>query len=231
LLKVFSTDALAFINGLAVAADKIPGGRVVSKAIFRFTIVVICSFILVFTGNHRAASAAPQEIRSQAVHTVGLGSSLSFNFFSNGTTATPESVIAADFNKDGKLDVAILDAAPRVSILSGLGSYGFGLILPANSVSANPISMAVGDFNGDGNLDLVTVGFGKISVLLGNGDLTFKPAIVQTIVSESFQRVAVGDFNKDGKLDLVITDMEGRKPQLGFFWATATELFPLLRSF
>jgi hypothetical protein len=189
----------------------------VSTAIFRFILIVICSLVLIFNGNRRAASAAPQEIHSQAIHPAKLGSPLSFNFFSNGATASPVSVIAADFNKDGKLDVAILDSLPRVSILSGLGSYGFGLILPPNTTAANPESMAVGDFNGDGNLDIVTVGFGKISVLLGNGDLTFKPAMLQSIISTSFQKVAVGDFNKDGKLDIVVTDMDATQTTIGVF--------------
>lgn len=180
---------------------------------------------MIFAGNHRAASAAAQELRPQAIHAGKLGNSISINFFSAGTTATPLSVIAADFNKDGKPDIAILDAAPRISILSGLGSYGFGLILPANSLPANPLSMAVGDFNGDGNLDLITVGFGKISVLLGNGDLAFKPPIVQTIVSTSFQKVAVGDFNKDGKLDIVITDMDASQTTIGVFMGNGDGTF------
>jgi hypothetical protein len=211
------TDALALNGGLQWPPKNNPGGPVVSKAIFRFTLIVICSVIFIISGNRRAASAAPQNILPQSIHIGKLGTPISVNFFSNGAQASPEAVIAADFNKDGKLDVAILDSLPRVSVLSGLGSYQFGLILPANATAANPLSMAVGDFNGDGNLDLVTVGFGKISVLLGNGDLTFKPAMVQSIISTSFQKVAVGDFNKDGKLDIVVSDMDVAQSTIGVF--------------
>jgi len=87
----------------------------------------------------------------------------------------PQAVVTADFNRDGKLDLATadynLDYNGTVSVLLGDGRGGFGA---ANhfAAGANPGSVAVGDFDNDGKLDLATANQGSwdVSVLLGNGD-------------------------------------------------------------
>jgi FG-GAP-like repeat len=69
----------------------------------------------------------------------------------------PHSVVAADFNGDHKLDMAVANGGDNtVSVLLGQGDGSFG---PATafSVGVEPYAVATGDFDKDGNLDLAVV--------------------------------------------------------------------------
>ena len=95
------------------------------------------------------------------------------------TGREPFSVAAADFNHDGKIDLAVTGYyASIVSILLGNGDGTFKSHVDYATGTA-PAVVAVGDFNGDGKADLVTANYnngqtGSASVLLGNGDGTFQ---------------------------------------------------------
>ena len=112
------------------------------------------------------------------------------------------SLVPADFNLDGDLDLVAASAGGGPSPVTLLG-YGHGAFNSIVSNTANPIyglSSAVGDFDGDGKLDLAVDGS---NILLGNGDGTFTPG-ASLDANGSF--VAAGDFNGDGKLDLAVCD-------------------------
>ena len=116
----------------------------------------------------------------------------------------PLAVVTADFNGDGRLDLATANAGDNtVSVLLGNAN---GTFQPAQNspTGTTPLSVAVGDFNADGKLDLATANACDVSVLLGNGDGTFQ-APSSTGVAGNPASVAVGDFNGDGKLDLGVT--------------------------
>jgi hypothetical protein len=91
--------------------------------------------------------------------------------------ANAASVVAADFNRDGKLDLAVVNASPlpgTVPVLLGLGNRFFQPPL-AFPVETNPSFVLVRDFNLDGNLDLAVANAasGSISVLMGLGNRLF----------------------------------------------------------
>jgi hypothetical protein len=123
------------------------------------------------------------------------------------TGAGPSSIAAADFNGDGKLDLAVANSGSNnVTILLGTGDGTFtAAASPATGMAPN--SLAVGDFNGDGVPDLAVAnaGSGNVTILLGNGDGTFKAAASPAADTGSTS-VTAADFNGDGKEDLVVAN-------------------------
>jgi len=127
------------------------------------------------------------------------------------TGIASSSVVIADFNGDGALDVALVSAGQvQVLLGNGDGSFRNGPTSPLSYVGRDGI--AAGDFNGDGKLDLVITaydpssqGYNFAGLLLGNGDGSFG-ALEQVAGSgTSFVgsiTAAVGDFNGDGNLDI-----------------------------
>jgi len=115
----------------------------------------------------------------------------------------------ADFNGDGKLDIAVVDNIGLVSILLGNGDGTFQARTDYSVGSLPWGSLAIGDFNEDGHLDIAVANSGSnsVSVLLGNGDGSFQPQIPASTGSFP-QGVVAGDFNRDGRLDLAVADLD-----------------------
>ena len=115
-------------------------------------------------------------------------------------------MVTADFNNDGKLDVAVLGTDPdgTISTLLGNGDGSFQPYLLDTFTTSQCIcrALAAGDFNADGKQDLVVLDDYTILSLLGNGDGTFASPI--TSPGEIKYKMVTGDFNGDGKLDLAM---------------------------
>ena len=120
--------------------------------------------------------------------------------------ANPTAVAVADFNADGRRDLAVT-VTNAVDILLGNGDGSFQAPVEYSVGSdRNPNSLALGDFNGDGFPDIVvgsvdSGGNGKVAMLAGNGDGTFRTA-VEYATAGSIEALLAADFNADGKLDI-----------------------------
>jgi hypothetical protein len=112
-------------------------------------------------------------------------------------------VIAADFNHDGHLDLAITTHGLAVYLGNGDGTFRGPVNYPAGPY---PEWATAGDFNSDGNVDLAVIDSEKsrVAILLGNGDGSFQKPIYFA-AGEATSSAAVGDFNGDGIPDLAVT--------------------------
>lgn len=128
--------------------------------------------------------------------------------------AYPASIVTADFNLDGYLDLAIADEGINaVSILLGDGNGNFGPTaympaIPLISTGNAPFALAVGYFNDNMYPDLAVTNLmdSTVSVLTGSGTGTFTPVATAFPVGLLPDAVGVGDFNNDGKPDIAVAN-------------------------
>jgi hypothetical protein len=136
----------------------------------------------------------------------------------------PGAVAVADFNGDGKPDLAVVNLGPlstsrsSLSVLLGNGDGSFQPAVTTDVLNNGPglgvaLSLAVGDFNGDGRTDVALNTLGSASsaveVLLGKGDGSFQPNHQILSVGQSPFSLAVGDFDGNGALDVVTANSNG----------------------
>jgi hypothetical protein len=122
---------------------------------------------------------------------------------------SPEYAVIADFNGDGKADIAVPNySSSDISILLGNGDGTFQPAVNYSSGGPQPETIVVADFNGDGKLDIAAANaYGYAAgVLLGNGDGTFQSPITYPVSGVSFLLgIAADDINGDGFEDLIVT--------------------------
>ncbi|MBI5759605.1 MAG: VCBS repeat-containing protein, partial [Planctomycetales bacterium] len=132
---------------------------------------------------------------------------------------TPRSVVAADFNGDGKIDVATSNEfSDTISVLQN--TTVAGAAIPSFvakqdfATGRRPRTIAVGDFDGDGKPDLAVANedANTVSVLRnitasGTAFINFASPVGLATASGPFT-VAVGDFNSDNRPDLAVTNAD-----------------------
>jgi hypothetical protein len=130
-----------------------------------------------------------------------------------------QSLVAADFTRDGKID--LLTAYPGQLVTGGRdngsltlrpgtgdGSFGEPIVLEGGG---HPYHIAVGDFNKDARPDLAVANFvsESASILLNQKALPlaeFAPRVSYAVTASCPKKVVVGEFNGDGKLDFAVAN-------------------------
>jgi hypothetical protein len=126
-------------------------------------------------------------------------------------------MVAADFNRDGNLDLAVANhGVARVTVLLGDGRGGFrpgpGSPLSVRS-RPHPHTVDACDANSDGILDLVIDSWGenRLTLLLGDGKGGFgAPGVPIEAGRKPYRNVRFLDLNGDGRCDLVMPNMVER---------------------
>jgi ankyrin repeat protein len=147
----------------------------------------------------------------------------SFNFaakvdFSLGSGTSPRSLVAADFDSDGRLDIAAtLSFAAQVGVLRNVSSGAGNLAFAAPTkytVGAGPIPLIAVDLNGDGKIDLAAANnnVNNVSILqnasIGPGSISFLPQAAFGAGNSPYSMVSA-DFNGDGRPDIATSDLDG----------------------
>ena len=122
--------------------------------------------------------------------------------------------LAADFNKDGKADVADLQENGTLNILINNGSGGLNpsvSYLNPNFPSTNVFVAYAVDVNGDGSPDIVAYDIINNTTItwLNLGDGTFNAAITTPLDTKygTANFAYVADVNGDGKADLIFANV------------------------
>ena len=170
----------------------------------------ISSYTLTITGTSgalvRSASAGLSVVAQPLIVPCPT-----LTYRSSSSVGTPAAIVSADFNRDGKPDLAAASVTSnKVAILLANSSGFFDYSPSYYNVATAPLALAAGDFNGDGKSDLAVANSGShnVSILLGSGEGTFSAAVHYAAGTSPFG-VATGDFNGDGKLDLVTANNGG----------------------
>jgi len=121
-------------------------------------------------------------------------------------------VAVADFNKDGKPDIAAIDVnnyQVQIFTNNGDGTFTVGSTYASDSQGGYPEAIITGDFNKDGFPDIAIAnnndGGQDVAVLLNDGTGNFLAPTPYSL-SNGFNTIgmAAADLNNDGKLDLIV---------------------------
>ena len=134
-----------------------------------------------------------------------------FTLGSSAAVSTPPiALAAADFNGDGKPDIAVADEAVnnRNSNVTVFESSSKGYAGTRYPYGDEPRLVVIADINKDGKPDIVTENEfnGTVDIFINNGTGGFGAPIVLQDGGITAASVAVGDLNGDGKPDIVVSD-------------------------
>ena len=138
----------------------------------------------------------------------------------------PRLVTTADFNRDGHVDVAVVnqrgvEATSNVGVLLNDGEGDFTLHddgwVPVRQTNNNGAWASASDVNGDGAPDLLFMMRSQprgLYIMFGDGAGGFaQEALIETQADPSSAKE--GDFNHDGRLDLLVETRSGVEVLLG----------------
>lgn len=110
----------------------------------------------------------------------------------------------ADYNNDGKMDIATIDGLSNVNIHLGNGAGTFS-IYATYSITSGGTRLITDDFNNDSNPDIVVSSLyaNQVNILTGNGtgNFTISPVLSTTA---TIWDLTTSDLNNDGNKDILV---------------------------
>lgn len=135
----------------------------------------------------------------------GLGDSTFGAPITMETTGTADDLVAVDFDHDGIVDLAVLNAAEQtIDVLLGLGNGDFAQTAAETTVS-DPKSLTIGDIDGNDIEDLIVASTQELGIHLATDYGFFAPVDIHPVRTNG-TRPAVADVNGDSRQDLVCID-------------------------
>ncbi len=128
-----------------------------------------------------------------------------------GDGSRPRSIVAADLDGDGDLDLATGNYGSRnVSVLTRGSEGGYSAAVAGTTGDVWPIDLQVADLDGDGDPDLTTLnggydGYGDLTVLTRGADGSYTPSNPGAVNRPT--TLAVADLDGDGDGDLAVPDV------------------------
>ncbi len=195
------------------------GGRLASPIYFNFAKGSYELVIADFSGDGKPDIAVSNTGSNYDGNTISLfknvgnGSFAAQQQFSvgSGSFVGPVGLAAADFNGDGRIDLAVAlyglnGQGTQIALLTNNGAGGF-LAAHAYPCGASPYKLAAGDLDGDGRPDLaVARDWEHVSILRNTGGSFAAPLDFSALSGFNFDSRAtleLADLDRDGDLDVV----------------------------